>query len=150
VLDPAEVDRALALDTAWEARLRTLWLDLAAVAVFGDLRGPRVGAVPRLRKQVLDAGERLRAVLADRTWIPQPRERLKNALASVLALREILDALASAARELDGTDATTFRAALAALTAAALDEIASRANEWAALLDRRARDEDNPDSDWSP
>jgi hypothetical protein len=36
------------------------------------------------------------------------------------------------------------------LTAAALDEIASRANEWAALLDRRARDEDNPDSDWSP
>jgi hypothetical protein len=96
---------------------------------------------------VLDAGERLRAMLADRTWIPQPRERLKNALASVLALREILDVLTSAARELDGADATTFRAALAGLTAAALDEIASRANEWAALLDRRVRDEDNPDSD---
>jgi hypothetical protein len=93
VLDPVEVDRALALDAAWAGRLRAMWLDLAAVAVFGDLRAAHVGALPRLRKQVLDAGERLRAVLADRAWIPRPRERLKNALASALALREALDAL---------------------------------------------------------
>lgn len=149
MLDPEEVDRALALDAAWAGRLRTLWLDLARVAVFGDLRGPHVGALPRLRKQVLDAGERLRAVLADRAWIPQPRERLKNALASALALRESLDALEPAARELDGADAAALRVALAGLRAAALDEIAPRANEWATLLDRRARDEDNPDSDRS-
>jgi hypothetical protein len=146
VLDPAEVDRALALDTDWAARLRAMWLDLAAGAVFGDLRAPRVGALPRLRKQVLDAGERLRALTADRAWIPQPRERLKNALASALALRETLDGLASAARELGGADGEAFRATLAGLRAAALDEIAPRANEWAALLDRRAPDEDNSGS----
>jgi hypothetical protein len=146
VLDPAEVDRALALDAAWAGRLRALWLDLAASAVFGDLRGPRVGALPRLRKQVLDAGERLRAMLAGRAWIPQPRERLKNALASALALREARAALGPAAGELEGADADAFRAALSRLSTAALDEIAPRANEWAALLDRRAPDEDNPDS----
>ena len=126
-----------------------MWLDLAAVAVFGDLRAAHVGALPRLRKQVLDAGERLRAVLADRAWIPRPRERLKNALASALALREALDALEPATRELDGGDAAPLRAALAGLRAAALDEIAPRANEWATLLDRRARDGENPDSDRS-
>jgi hypothetical protein len=147
VLDAGEVDRALRLDADWAARLRVLWLDLASNAVFGDLRAPRVGVLPRLRKQVLDAGERLRALIADRAWIPQPRERLKNALASALALRETLDALESAAREVDGADGAAFRATLAALRAAALDELAPRANAWAALLDRRVPDSDNPGSD---
>jgi hypothetical protein len=127
-----------------------MWLELAAEAVFGDLRGPQVGAVPRMRKQVLDAGERLRAVLSDRAWIPRRRERLKNALASSLALREALDALEVAARPLDGADAAAFRSTLAGLRAAALDVLAPRADEWAGLLDRRARDEDNSDSDRIP
>ncbi len=147
MLDAAEVDRALALDAAWAERLRALWLDLAAAAVFGVMRGPHVGALPRLRKQVLDAGERLRALCADRAWIPQPRERLKNALASALALREALEALETVAQEVTGEDAAAFRAALASLRTAALDETARRANEWAALLDRRASDEDNACSD---
>ncbi len=147
MLDAAEVDRALALDPAWAARLRALWLDLAAAAVFGVLRGPHIGALPRVRKQVLDAGERLRALCADRAWIPQPRERLKNALASALALRETLDALETVAQEVTGDDAAAFRAALAGLRTAALDETARRANEWATLLDRRASDEDNACSD---
>ena len=147
MLDTAEVDRALVLDPAWAARLRSLWLELAAAAVFGGLRGPHVGALPRLRRQVLDAGERLRALLADRAWIPQPRERLKNALASALALREALDALETAAREVKGADAAAFRATLADLRTAALDEAARHANEWAVLLDRRAPDEDNACSD---
>jgi hypothetical protein len=146
MLDPAEVERSLALDAAWVARLKALWLDLVAIAVFGALRGPHVGALPRLRKQVLDAGERLRALVADRAWIPRPRERLKNALASALALREALDALDAAARELEGEDGARLRAALRALRAAALDPIVGRANEWAALLDRRADGEDNPPS----
>lgn len=146
MLDPAEVDRSLALDAAWVARLKALWLELVAIAAFGALRGPHAGALPRLRKQVLDAGERLRALVADRAWIPRPRERLKNALASALALREALDALDAAAREIEGADGTGLRAALRALRAAALDPIVPRANEWAALLDRRADGEDNPTS----
>jgi len=124
-----------------------LWLALAAAAVFGVLHGSHVGALPRVRKQVLDAGERLRALFADRAWIPRPRERLKNALASALALREALDALETAAQEVKGDDGAEFRAALADLRAATLDETARRANQWAALLDRRASDEDNAGSD---
>jgi hypothetical protein len=147
VLDAEEADRALALDPAWAAQLRALWLELAAAAVFGALRGPHVGALPRLRKQVLDAGERLRALFADRAWIPQPRERLKNALASALALREALDALEAVAQEIKGEDTAAFRAALAGLRTATLDKVARYANEWAALLDRRASDEDNAGSD---
>jgi hypothetical protein len=38
-------------------------------------------------------------------------------------------------------------AALAGLRATTLDEAARHANEWAALLDRRASDEDNAGSD---
>jgi hypothetical protein len=143
MLDRREVDRALALDPEWAARCRTLWTELAAAAVFGDLRSPRVGALPRLRRKVLDAGERLRALLADRAWIPQPRDRIKSALASALALRESLDELAAGAVGLDGADRERFVAVLGALRAAAIDTIAPRANEWAALLDRRAAEEEN-------
>jgi hypothetical protein len=146
MLDPAEVDRSLALDAAWVERLKALWLELVAIAAFGALRGPHTGALPRLRRQVLDAGERLRALVANRAWIPRPRERLKNALASALALREALDALEASTREIEGEDGAGLRAALRELRAAALEPIAGRANEWAALLDRRADDEDNPPS----
>jgi hypothetical protein len=146
VLDRNEVDRALRLDPDWAERCRTLWVELVATAVFGDLRSPRVGALPRLRKRVLDAGERLRALFADRAWIPQPRERLKSALASALALKEVLDELAAGAGELDGADRERFAAILAQLRAAALDSITPRANEWALLLDRRTAEEENPGS----
>jgi len=146
VLDRDEVDRALRLDPAWAETCRALWLDLVATAVFGDLRTPRVGAVPRLRKRVLDAGERLRALLADRAWIPQPRERIKSALASALALKEALDELSAGAHELDGADRQRFATTLARLRVAAIDSVTPRAAEWAALLDRRAAEEENPGS----
>jgi len=146
VLDRDEVDRALRLDPAWALTCRALWLELVSIAVFGDLRSPRVGATPRLRKRVLDAGERLRALLADRAWIPQPRERLKSALASALALKEALDELAAGAGEIEGADRERFAATLARLRAAAIDSITPRAGEWAALLDRRAAEEENPGS----
>jgi hypothetical protein len=137
VLDPAAVDRSLRLPPEWIARQRALWLELASIAIFGDLRLPEVGAAPRLRKRVLDAGERLRALAADRSWIPQPRERLKSALACALGAREALDQIAAAATELDGPDRQRFAATCAALRAALVDEVTPRANEWAKLLDRR-------------
>jgi len=146
VLDPAEVERALRLSPGSIARSRALWLELAALAVFGELRFAEVGAAPRLRKRVLDAGERLRALGADRSWIPRPREQLKNALASALGAQEALDQLAAAAGGLEGPDRDRFAAALAALRAAVVDEITPRANEWAKLLDRRpARTENRQD-----
>jgi hypothetical protein len=143
-LDRDEIGRALVLDPAWVEGVRNAWLTVIALAVFGDLKAPRIGGVPRLRKKALDCGEKLRAALADRGWIPQPREQLKNALATALALRDALAELQSDARELDGgADRDAFRAAVSALAAAALDELAPRANAWAALLDRRGEADDN-------
>jgi hypothetical protein len=144
VLDPAEVERSLGLPPEGIARRRSLWLELASLATFGELRLPEVGAAPRLRKRVLDAGERLRAVAADRRWIPQPREQLKSALAAALGASEALDQLAAAAAALDGPDRDRFAATLAALRTAFVDEITPRANEWAKLLDRRPAGTENP------
>jgi len=101
-LNPEEVARALELDGAWAEQLRSQWLSLMALAVFGDLKSKRLGALPRMRKKVLDGGEKLRSLLADRDWIPQPREQLKNALASALALEQALVELEIGARELEG------------------------------------------------
>ncbi|MCZ7566699.1 MAG: hypothetical protein M5U08_25210 [Burkholderiales bacterium] len=139
-----EIDRALALDAAWAERARAAWLTMMALAVFGDLKGRRIGGVPRLRKQALDSGERLRAALADRDWIPQPRERLKNALATAIALSDALDELTDAAGALDGgADRGAFCDAVAALRVQTMDELGPRANAWAALLDRRGEADDN-------
>lgn len=137
-LDPEEVARALELDGAWAEQLRGRWLSLTDLAVFGDLKSKRLGALPRLRKKVLDGGEKLRSLFADRDWIPQPREQLKNALASALALEQALAELEIGARELDGgADLEAYRAAVSELCNATREELRVRSNEWAWLLDRR-------------
>lgn len=137
-LDREEVARALELDGAWAEQLRSQWLSMIALAVFGDLKSKRLGALPRLRKKVLDGGEKLRSLLADRDWIPQPREQLKNALASALVLEQVLAELEMGARELEGgTDLEAYRAAVSELCAAAREELRVRSNEWAWLLDRK-------------
>jgi hypothetical protein len=137
-LDPVEVARALELDGAWAEQLRSRWLSLMDLAVFGDLKSQRLGALPRVRKKVLDGGEKLRSLLADRNWIPQPREQLKNALASALALEQVLSELEIGARELEGgADLEAYRAAVSELCNATREELRVRSNEWAWLLDRR-------------
>lgn len=137
-LDAEEVARALELDGAWAEQLRSKWLSLMALAVFGDLKSKRLGALPRVRKKVLDGGEKLRSLLAARDWIPQPREQLKNALASSLALEQVLAELEIGARELEGgADLEAYRAAVSELCNATREELRVRSNEWAWLLDRR-------------
>jgi hypothetical protein len=92
---------------------------------------------------VLDLGERLRSVLAAREWIPQPRDQLKNALASALSLRESLAQVEAGAAEIDGgADLDALRAELAAM-ASALAALAPRMNVWAGLLARRSEEDDN-------
>jgi hypothetical protein len=138
-LDPDAVARALTLDPAWATRLREQWLNVMALAMFGDLKSQRLGALPRLRKKVLDCGEKLRSMLATRAWIPQPREQLKNALASALALEQTLAELETGARDLEGgEDLDAYRTAVSELCAIARSELRARSNEWAALLDRRS------------
>jgi hypothetical protein len=138
-LDPREVARALTLDPMWTAQLREQWLRVMAVAMFGDLRSQRLNALPRLRKKGLDCGEKLRSMLADRGWIPQPREQLKNALASALALEQALDDLETGAQELDGgADLVAYRDLVSKLSATAREVLRGRSNEWASLLDGRS------------
>jgi len=137
--DTNEVVQALKLDPAWAVQLREQWLRVISLAMFGDLKSQRLGALPRLRKKVLDCGEKLRSMLADRDWIPQPRERLKNALASALALEQALGDLETGARELEGgTDLVVYRALVSDLSTTARDELRVRSNQWASLLDRRS------------
>jgi len=123
--------------------MRQHWTALVALAVLGDVKARRVGALPRLRRKVLDLGERLRSVLADREWIPQPRDQLKNALASTLSLRETLAQVEAGAADLDGgSELEALRAELAAL-GAGLAALEPRMNAWASLLARRSEEDDN-------
>jgi hypothetical protein len=143
MIDAAEADAALALDDAWHADVRAAWTRIADLAVFGDLRAAAIGALPRLRKRVLDLGERLRALAAGRDWIPQPRERLKNALASAIGARDALAEVRGQAAGLTGADAEALQAAVEALAGAIEPVVGERANAWAALLARRGGDDDN-------
>jgi hypothetical protein len=101
LLEAESVDRALACDARWLQALRHDWLALMELAVWGGLASARLGALPRLRRRMLDLGERLAALGASRDWIPQPRERLKSALATALAVRELLAQCAQGLEELE-------------------------------------------------
>ncbi len=82
--------------------LRRRWIALLELAVWGDLKSQKIGAIPRLRKRLLETGESLRSVVNDRSWIPQVRERIKGAMAASLNLRDALLNLDRAAQAVDG------------------------------------------------
>lgn len=133
----AKTDDAMQLfDDAEREALRGDWLRLIEATVWGDLQTARLGALPRLRKRVLELGERLAAVDAPRSWIPQPRERLKSALATALAARE---SLAQCARALDDLepDATrdALRIVLAGIERRCAPRIEAATERWARQLE---------------
>ena len=86
-MDQDAVRQALAIDPEWQRAARAAWLALMELAVWGDLRSSQLGATARIRKRALEIGGKFRSLTADRNWIPHPRERLKNALASALHVR---------------------------------------------------------------
>ncbi|MDA8382871.1 MAG: hypothetical protein M0037_07415 [Betaproteobacteria bacterium] len=145
-MEAEDVRRALALDRAWVERLHAGWLSLMDLAVFGDLRSSRLGAMGRIRKRVLDVGEKLRALTGSREWLTRPRERLKHALASSYTLKESLSQLDRAAGEADGGAAlAVFRQRLGALQDDIAGPLAGLEQAWAALLDAQYFEEDEPD-----
>lgn len=138
-MNPDQVRRAVSIEPEWSARARALWLELVDLAVFGDLRASRLGAMGRLRKRLLEVGEKLRSLGNDRGWIPHPREQLKNALGSALSLKESLGLLQASAAEADGgTGRERFQLRLAELQRL-VEELEPRQNAWAALLDSQYR-----------
>ncbi|MGA8048698.1 MAG: hypothetical protein WCA09_00800 [Burkholderiales bacterium] len=136
LLEAESVDRALACDVRWLQALKSDWLALVALAVWGGLQSARIGALPRLRKRILELGEKLAALGAPPQWIAQPRERLKLMLATALAVRELLAQCAQAVAELEaGAQRNALDAALQSLAGRAgarLDDYAAR---WAGMLD---------------
>ncbi|RPJ47471.1 MAG: hypothetical protein EHM16_05870 [Betaproteobacteria bacterium] len=140
-LDPAQVRAALALDPEWSAALQAQWCELIEIAVWGDLSTVRLGTAPRLRKRLLELGERLKSLTASRAWIPHPREQLKSALAAALGARETLTAVAGALPELaPGPDAARLAASHQALCALLERNLPAYENAWAHLLDTQLDD----------
>ena len=139
--DAAGIDAALVLDPAWIADLRSNWLQPMDAAVWADPAMQRLGDAPRLRKRLLELGERLKSLAADRHWIPHPRERLKSALAAAAGVRETLAAVESLLTGLaPGPGAERFRAGLQGLRQAIDRLLPARENAWAQLLDAQLGD----------
>ncbi len=144
LLEAESVDRALVCDARWLQALRHDWLALIELAVWGGLDSARLGALPRLRRRMLDLGEKLAALGAPRDWIPQPRERLKSALATALAVRELLAQCAQGLEELqDNAARDALRAALRALAARAGERLDDYAARWARMLDGQLASEEH-------
>lgn len=139
-MDETAVAAALQLDPGWERSARSAWVALIELCVWGDLDSRRLGAMPRLRRQVLEAGERLRRMTAGRDWIPHPRERLKNALASAIALHESLAELERVVHDVEaGVDRSAFCRQLAVLQTLAA-QLSAHERRWAELLDQQYGD----------
>lgn len=140
-LDAERVRRALELEDEWLAELRARWNALADVAVWGRLESAELGALPRLRRRMLELGEKLAALHASRAWIPRPREQLKSALAAALAAKEAQVRCEDASAALAGAGRAALDACLAALRRALEARIDAHAARWAKLLDAQSGDE---------
>ena len=102
--DETQVERSFDFDQAQVTDLRARWLQLIEISVWGDLKSTNIGALPRLRKRMLELGEHLRSLLTRRDWLSQPREQVKSAMASSVNLREALLNLERAAKLVNGGD----------------------------------------------
>lgn len=143
MFDPEEVRNAVNVPADWQARLHAHWLQLQDLSVWGELKSSQIGLVPKLRKRVLDLGEKLRSVCNDRGWIPHPREQIKNALGSSLNLLDALTKLEETAQGLEGgADLAAFREALQAVRREIDQTLGPRDRFLAELLDRQYQESD--------
>lgn len=144
--DPQQLEDAFAFDPAATRDLRERWSRLITDAVWADLKTGTIGAVPRLRKRLLELGENLRSLLSDRAWIPHERERVKGAMAAALNLRDSLQQTDRAAKLLNGgEDFAAFEADYLAFRKALLAFIEQHELIWGDLLESLY--DDAPDED---
>lgn len=140
-MEPVEARTARDLDAAWIAGLRAAWLELIDLAVFGQITSPTLHVTGKVQKRTLELGERLRAFAQDRRWIPKPREQIKNALATAIALRETRDALRALEPALGaGPARDAFATALARFDATLETHLPRLERGWAAILDQPPRE----------
>ncbi|MFA9461794.1 hypothetical protein [Thiohalorhabdus methylotrophus] len=109
-LDPREVQESMTFDVDRVAEFRRRWSVLMELAVWGDLKAREVGALPKLRKRLLEYGEKIRSLFNDRSWIPQPRDQIKSILTASLDVRDKLQATEKEVEGLTGgADLERFR-----------------------------------------
>lgn len=128
-------DAPVTLDPAVVAQFRNGWLALVETAVWGDLKCDQIGALGKFRKRILDLGERLKSLEADRQWIPQKRERIKNLLGSCMAARDALLLVERSAQTLTGgTDLPRLTETLIAIHTVVTTDLQEQENQWAQAL----------------
>lgn len=135
-LDTQQVAASFRFDPERIDDLRARWLRLLDLSVWGELKSAQIGALPRLRKRLLELGENLRSLVSDRTWIPQPREQVKGAMGASLKLRDSLLDLERAAAFIEGgADFPQFERDLLEFRQHLLTLMEGHEQVWAALLD---------------
>ncbi len=146
MLDDNAVVASFRFDPDQVQALRTQWGVLMDAAVWAELKAGKIGAIPRLRKRLLELGECLRSVVNDRRWIPQPREQIKSAAAACLNLRDAMLNLERAAKLLDGgRDLATFECQLLAFRTDLLRFIETHEQVWCGLLETLYSEEPEAD-----
>jgi hypothetical protein len=131
----ADVVDAFDFTEAEWAAIESAWRTFMGDAVWLDLHAARVGALPRLRKRILELGESARSSMEAAHWLP-PRERLRSALATTLKLRDTLETVERGLEGLDGgADRERFVAAFAELRSLLETTLEPREQRWAAILE---------------
>ena len=146
--DEKLVTESFAFDPDRITDLRTRWRALIDLAVWGDLKTQKIGAVPRLRKRLLELGENLRSVINDRRWIPQERERIKGAMGAMLNLRDALLQFERSAQLIDGgEDFTQFEKDILEFRQRLLVFVEKHEQMWGDLLESLYDEEPEDDED---
>ncbi len=121
---------------------RTQWVQLMEMALWGEIRSHQIGSVSRLRRRILDFGEKLRSYGSNRKWIPHPRERVKNCLASALHLHEAMERVAESMASLEGGGSlATLEALWDTLSGALQEDLILREGRLVTLLNQQYNEE---------
>ncbi|HKJ88128.1 MAG TPA: hypothetical protein VKA48_06435 [Gammaproteobacteria bacterium] len=136
-LDPEEVQASMAFDEERVAEFRRRWSRLMELAVWGDLKAGEIGALPKLRKRLLEYGEKIRSLFNDRSWIPQPRDQIKSVLTASLDVRDKLQATEKEVEVLTGGgDLEAFMGEFNNLRDDLVALMEDHENRWKDLLNR--------------
>lgn len=134
--DKQRVSESFTFDPEQVSDLRQRWLELLDLSVWGDLKSQKIGALPRLRKRLLETGENLRSVVNDRSWIPQVREQIKGAMGACLNLRDALQSLERAAQLIaSGDDFSRFEPLILNFRQQLLLFLEKHEHHWGELLE---------------
>lgn len=145
MLNNEQIAASFNFDPATTTALREQWRRLIEIAVWGELRIAKLGALPRLRKRLLEVGENLHSLFASRDWIPQPREQLKSALGTSVKLRDSLMDLERTAVGLETSpDMAEFEPLLLAFRQTILALVERHEAQWAGMLDSQYSEADEP------